>query len=114
MQGAISVGSAYLNLCEAGEVSHLDWKEDFSCSSVRHHDVTEDLRKRCDELTGFFKAWTSVLEMQRKECNELNFFTAKQLLYLRKEIADLRRGRDFGSLEVQVFGEFLFEYLCRE
>lgn len=92
-----------MKLCDAGEVSHLDWKEKFRCSRKLHHDdITELLRAKADEFTGYFEEWTSLLEMQRMECNELNFFTAKQLLYLRKEIADLRRGRQLNSLEVQV------------
>ncbi|KAK3715936.1 hypothetical protein QZH41_016501 [Actinostola sp. cb2023] len=45
----------------------------------------------------------AVLDAQRRHCVELNYFTAKQLLYLRKEVADLKRGRDFGSLEVQIY-----------
>jgi hypothetical protein len=105
LQGAIRLGTIYLNLCETGEVGHLNWITELSC---RNKDVSGDLHNQYDELEGYFKAWTSVLDSQRKRCKELNYFTAKQLLYMRKELAELRRGREFVSLGVQV----TFKLLC--
>lgn len=105
LQGVIQLGQAYVNLCEIGDVSHLDWTQEYRCNrqSVMGKKVIDDIESKRTEFERRFSACKEHINSLRRKHQELNHFTIQQLLFLRKELAGLKHGATMNSLHLQVY-----------
>jgi len=103
LQGVIQLGQAYVNLCEIGDVSHLDWSQEYKCKSVMRNDVIADIESKSREFERRFNACKEHINSLRMKYHELNYFTIQQLLFLRKELAGLKHSATMNSLHLQVY-----------
>ena len=103
LQGAVQLGQAYVNLCEIGDVSHLDWSEEYRCKSSMGKRIIYEIQSKCKEFEQLYHTCREHINEMRMKCHELNFFTIQQLLFLRKELASLKRGLTLESLNLQVY-----------
>lgn len=103
LQGVIQLGQAYVNLCEIGDVSHLDWSQEYKCKSVMGKSVIGDIESKSKEFERCFRACKEHINSMRMKYHELNYFTIQQLLFLRKELAGLKQGTTMNFLNLQVY-----------
>ena len=103
MQGVIQLGQAYVNLCEIGDVSHLDWSQEYKCKSVMGKNVMAGIELKIKEFEQCFNACKEHINSLRMKYHELNYFTIQQLLFLRKELAGLKHSTTMDSLHLQVY-----------
>ena len=104
MQGAVRLGQAYVKLCGIGDVSYLDWSKEYKCkSSIMGKDVINDIISQAQEFELRYDAYRVHLHEQRMKYRELNYFTTQQLLFLRKELAAIKRSANIDFLNFQVF-----------
>lgn len=103
LQGAVQLGQAYVNLCETGDVSHLDWNEEYKCKSSMGKRIIDEIQSKCVEFEQLCYACKEHINEMRMKYPELNFFTIQQLLFLRKELASLKQGSTLESLNLQVY-----------
>ena len=104
MQGAVRLGQAYVKLCGIGDVSYLDWSKEYKCkSSIMGKDVINDIISQAQEFELRYDAYRVHLHEQRMKYRELNYYTTQQLLFLRKELAAIKRSANIDFLNFQVF-----------
>ena len=103
LQGVIQLGQAYVNLCEIGDVFHLDWKQEYKCKSVMGKKVIDEIESKSTEFERWFTACKEHINSLRMKYHELNYFTIQQLLFLRKELAGLKHRTTMNSLHLQVY-----------
>ena len=103
LQGVIQLGQAYVNLCEIGDVSHLDWSQEYKCKSVMGKNVIADIESQSTEFERCFSSCKERINWLRMKYHELNYFTIQQLLFLRKELAGLKHSATMNSLHLQVY-----------
>lgn len=103
LQGVIQLGQAYVNLCEIGDVSHLDWSQEYKCKRVMGNDIIADIESKSTEFEQRFNACKEHINLLRMKYHELNYFTIQQLLFLRKELAGLKHSATMNSLHLQVY-----------
>ena len=79
----------YIALCKAGEVSHLRWKHEFQCTPrfPTNRSLTQDLEEQSAQMEQCLQLWKKELHTKRMLYNELNHFTNRQLMFLRKQLA---------------------------
>lgn len=100
-----------MNLCEIGDVSHLDWKGEYKCKNVIGKRVLVDIQSKSIEFDHRYKECKEHINSLRKKYHELNFFTIQQLLFLRKELAGLKYSSTMEYLHrLQVYS--LLEKVC--
>ena len=104
LQGVVRLGQAYVKLCEIGDVSYLDWNKEYKCkTSIVEKDVINDITSQAQEFERRYDAYRVRLHEQRMKYRELNYFTTQQLLFLRKELAAIKRSANIDFLNFQVF-----------
>ena len=103
LQGVIQLGQAYVNLCEIGDVSHLDWTQEYKCKSVMGKNVIAEIESKSAEFEGCISTCKEHINSLRMKYQELNYFTTQQLLFLRKELAGLKHNATMNSLHLQVY-----------
>ena len=103
LQGVIQLGQAYVNLREIGDVSHLDWTQEFKCKTVMGKKVIDDIESKRKEFERRFSVCKEHINSLRMKHHELNHFTIQQLLFLRKELAGLKHSATMNSLHLQVY-----------
>ncbi|XP_022806306.1 E3 ubiquitin-protein ligase RNF213-like [Stylophora pistillata] len=103
LQGAVQLGQAYVNLCEIGDVSRLHWNEEYKCKSSMGKRIIDEIRLKSEEFEELYDACREHINEMRMKYRELNFFTIRQLLFLRKELASLKQGSKLESLNLQVY-----------
>ncbi|XP_067056125.1 E3 ubiquitin-protein ligase rnf213-alpha-like isoform X2 [Acropora muricata] len=91
-QSVVRLGEAYISLCKAGEVSHLEWTFEFKCTARLTGSPLQanDLASQIDEMEECLKMWKNELHRKRLHYKELNHYTTMQLLFLRSKLANLR------------------------
>lgn len=103
MQGVIQLGQAYVNLCEIGDVSHLDWNREYECRSTMGKNVMKYIESQRNEFERSYEVCKEHINQQRMKYRELNYFTTHQLLFLRKELAALKHKAATNTLNLQVY-----------
>ena len=103
MQGVIQLGQAYVNLCEIGDVSYLDWNEEYQCRATMGASVIDDIESQRNKFERQFQTCKERINLQRRKYPEINYFTTQQLLFLRKELAALRQSSAMNYLPLQVY-----------
>ncbi|XP_078382607.1 E3 ubiquitin-protein ligase rnf213-alpha-like isoform X3 [Oculina patagonica] len=103
LQGVVQLGQAYVDLCEIGDVSYLDWREEYKCRSKMGKSVIDDIQSKRNEFERSLSICKEHINSLRMKYHELNYFTTQQLLFLRKELAGLKRGATMDSLNLQVY-----------
>ena len=103
LQGVVQLGQAYVNLCEVGDVSHLDWKQEYKCKSKMGKSVIDDIQSKRNEFERFLSTCKEHINSLRMKYHELNYFTTQQLLFLRKELAGLKHSATMNFLNLQVY-----------
>ncbi len=89
-EGILRVSDLYLQLCEVGEINYLTWKRKFQCSKNegRREELLNNMNETCKTMEKYLKTWKEKINDKRHECYSLNHFTMKQILNLRKELAN--------------------------
>ncbi|KAM6439343.1 E3 ubiquitin-protein ligase rnf213-alpha-like isoform 2-T2 [Rhynochetos jubatus] len=99
------IGKLYLQLLRAGNILFTDWKADIYCNPQHRVKVytefgiagilVQSIRPVLEELDGLCKAmehclieWKKYLQIQRDTYYHLNLFTAHQLFYLCRQLAE--------------------------
>ena len=103
MQGVIQLGQAYVNLCEIGDVSHLDWNGEYECRSTMAKKIIKYIESQSNEFERSYQVCKEHINQQRMKYRELNYFTTHQLLFLRKELAALKHSAAMNTLNLQVY-----------
>ncbi|CAH3029473.1 unnamed protein product, partial [Porites evermanni] len=83
------LATVYIALCKAGEVSHLRWRHEFQCTPrlSTNRSLTKDLEEQSAQMEQCLELWKKELHTKRILYKELNHFTTRQLLFLRKQLA---------------------------
>ena len=92
-----------MNLCDIGDVSHLDWSEEYRCRSTMGQNVINDIQTQSNEFERRYKTCKEHINSQRMKYPELNYFTTQQLLFLRKELAAMKQSAVMGHANLQVY-----------
>ena len=89
------MGDLYVQLCEVGEINYLTWKIKFQCSKNegRRDKMLEDINETCETMERELMQWKKTINDKRHHCYSLNHFTLKQILNLRKELANACTGQ---------------------
>ena len=108
MNRVTSLGKLYMELCSAGCIIFKTWKATFHCDQSRQ--VTADidfglskkilhsspgetmisqLKMLCTLLEECLKEFLQDISQKREEFYHLNYFTTKQLVILRTELAEV-------------------------
>ncbi len=79
-----------MQLCEVGEINYLTWKIKFQCSKNegRRDGLLNNINETCKTMENDLLQWKNAINGKRHECYSLNHFTMKQILNLRKELAN--------------------------
>ena len=97
----------YTALRKAGEVSHLKWKYEFQCTPrlTTSRSLTDDLVKKSEQMEHCLQQWKDELHAKRMMYSELNHFTTRQLLVLRRQLAEVQgRGpKAVDSIPLEVY-----------
>lgn len=73
-------------LQQAGNIKYIGFKMTFSCACIEPH----DLEYHKDVMESDLMEWLNQVERSRKMYYHLNYFTAEQLVLLRKELGSLK------------------------
>lgn len=104
MQGVVLLGQAYVNLCEIGDVSHLDWNHEYKCrSAMGKKKVIDDIQLQTNDFERYFNTCKGNINSLRMKYRDLNYFTTQQLLFLRRELAGLKHSATMDVLNLQVY-----------
>ena len=97
----------YTALRKAGEVSHLKWKYEFQCTPplTCSRSLTDDLAEKSEHMENCLLQWKEELHAKRMMYSKLNHFTTRQLLVLRKLLAEVQgRGpKAVDSIPLEVY-----------
>ena len=104
----LRLASAFVALCEAGDVSYLAWKTEIRCNIDEWKEHGNNLSKAyTDEVTKLEQRrveWEKSLLDFRLKHHVLNYFSVKQILFLQKHIFPLGQNEiNFQSLPAQVY-----------
>ena len=105
-EGILRISDLYLQLCEVGEVNYLTWKRRFQCSENegRREELLRNINETCETMENELNQWKKTINCKRHECYSLNHFTMKQILNLRKELANASIGQvAVNELPLQTF-----------
>lgn len=109
LEGAMRLGQVYIDLREAGDVKYLDWQEEVNCGEdakliSTHRHVSKKLNATCLEMEERLKLWRQYVHDRRQRFQELNHFTTKQILVLRRELGALRgAGASLDQLPLHIY-----------
>ena len=89
LQCVLRLATVYISLCNAGEVSHLKWKHEFQCTPklTTNRSLIDDLVNESEQMEQCLQHWKDELHAKRLRYSELNHFTTRQLLFLRRKLA---------------------------
>lgn len=109
LEQIINVGKCFLELRDAGHILFQDWKMTAYCEQT--HDIKlrvkfgianvefkgyrplpDELKGLCESMRGCLSEWIKYTEQKRNTYYYLNYFTAKQLVYLCFSVAEFRNG----------------------
>ena len=104
LEGVMRLATAYINLYESGFVHLMNWNREFQCEDDFSEGkcIAKDLEDESKGMETCFFNWKKKVSDAREEFRELNFFTTKQLMTLRKEIATVchSSGLDISNIQV--------------
>ncbi|XP_022803330.1 E3 ubiquitin-protein ligase rnf213-alpha-like isoform X2 [Stylophora pistillata] len=104
LEGVMRLATAYINLYESGFVHLMNWNREFQCEDDFSEGkcIAKDLEDESKGMETCFFNWKKKVSDAREEFRELNFFTTKQLMMLRKEIATVchSSGLDISNIQV--------------
>ncbi|KAG9270277.1 E3 ubiquitin-protein ligase rnf213-alpha-like [Astyanax mexicanus] len=108
LEHVINVGKSFLELRDAGHILFQDWEMRAYCQ--RKHDVKiwvtfhitnveikgyrpllEELKGLSESMRGCQSEWVKYMELKRNTYYNLNHFTAKQLVYLCRSVAEFQK-----------------------
>lgn len=109
LEQIISVGKCFLELRDAGHILFQDWEMTAYCQERHnikiwvkfgitnvdikgHRPLLEELKGLCESMRGCLSQWLKYTEQKRNTYYYLNYFTAKQLVYLCCSVAKFRNG----------------------
>jgi hypothetical protein len=89
------VGQVYIDLCEAGDDQYLTWSKEVRCSenrlpTRRSRSINGELADISLTMENRLRVWQTTVHTKRTEYKELNHFTTKQMLAMRRELGMLR------------------------
>ncbi|KAM9432007.1 E3 ubiquitin-protein ligase RNF213-like [Clarias gariepinus] len=109
LEQIINVGKYFLELHDAGHILFQDWEMAAYCEQA--HDIKiwvkfgntnveisgyrpllDELKGLCESMRGCLSEWLKYTEQKRNTYYHLNYFTAKQLVYLCCSLAEFRIG----------------------
>ena len=98
------LATAYINLYDSGFVHRMHWSQEFSCSKDQREgeSIAAELAAASTAMENCYLSWKKKVSNARSEYQELNFFTTRQLMLLRKEIAAGCRRSDLHVDSLQV------------
>ena len=105
-EGMLRLSKLYLKLCKVGQIDYLTWENKFQCSKEerKRENLMKNINEICNKMENDLKQWMETIDSKRKECYTLNHFTLKQILYLRKMLAEVCRGEiAIDELPLQAF-----------
>ena len=84
-----------MQLCEVGEIHYLSWKRKFECCKDENgrEELLTDINETCTRMENELNQWKKTIRDKRNVCYYLNHFTMKQVLNLRKELANACTGQ---------------------
>lgn len=107
LEQIINVGKCFFELRDAGHILFQDWEMTAYCQQT--HDIKiwvkfgitnveikgyrpllEELKGLCESMRGCLSEWLKYTEQKRNMYYYLNYFTAKQLVYLCRSVAEFR------------------------
>ena len=87
-QGVLRLASVYVSLCKEGEVSHLEWRDQFhSKPLVGEERLADQLNEESNRMERCLYQWREEIHAKRMQYSHLNHYTIQQLLLLRKSLA---------------------------
>ena len=92
-----------MNLCEIGDVSHLDCNKKYECKTTIGRNIINDIQTQSNEFERRYQACKEHINSQRMKYPELNYFTTQQLLFLRKELAAMKHSAAMNHGNMQVY-----------
>ena len=95
-----------MQLCEVGQIDYLTWKAKFQCSksAIRREELFKHINESCGTMESDLTHWKEIINCKRKECYPLNHLTMKQILSLRKRLAEACTGKiAIDELPLQTF-----------
>ncbi|KAF5889602.1 E3 ubiquitin-protein ligase, partial [Clarias magur] len=109
LEEMINVGKCYLELRDAGHILFQDWEMAAYCEQGRdikiwvkfgitnveikgYRLLLDELKGLCESMSGCLSEWLKYTEQKRNTYYHLNYFTAKQLVYLCCSLAEFRIG----------------------
>lgn len=104
----LRLSSAFVALCEAGDVKYLKWKKEIRCDieacKLNGGNIMEQFREEVASMELRCHEWETYLIELRQKHQELNFYTVKQILHLQREISYLSSDcADSKLISAQVF-----------
>ncbi|XP_058231012.1 E3 ubiquitin-protein ligase rnf213-alpha-like [Hemibagrus wyckioides] len=107
LEQIINVGECFLDLRDAGHILFQDWEMTAYCQ--KEHDIKiwvkfgitnveikgkrpllDELKGLCESMRSCLSEWLKYMELKRNTYYCLNYFTAKQLVYLCRSVAEFR------------------------
>ncbi|GAA6098909.1 E3 ubiquitin-protein ligase rnf213-alpha-like [Tachysurus ichikawai] len=109
LEQIINVGKCFLDLRDAGHILFKDWEMTAYCQQTHdikiwvkfgianveikgHRSLLVELKGLCESMRSCLSEWLKYTEQKRNTYYNLNFFTAKQLVYLCCSVAEYRIG----------------------
>lgn len=98
------LATAYISLSESGFVHRMHWRQEFRCIKDQREgeSIAAELAAASTAMENCYSTWKTKVSNARKEFHELNFFTTRQLMLLRKELAEACRRSDLYVDNLQV------------
>ena len=81
------IAEILITLQEAGNVKYIGWSMEFNCHAIS----VDDLRKQAKDMEDELELWNKEVTKTRNEFCELNYYTTRQLLVLRSELAKMKK-----------------------
>ena len=101
------IADALIALQQHGSVDYVGWEIQFPCNLPN---VVDELQHVASKLEADLEQWKHEIQEQRERFYELNYYTAKQLLLLRKELGRLQKS---GQNEVKPEAMALLQSISR-
>ncbi|KAM9447090.1 E3 ubiquitin-protein ligase rnf213-alpha-like [Clarias gariepinus] len=109
LEQMINVGKCFLELRDAGHILFQDWEMAAYCGQAHdikiwvkfgitsveikgYRQLLDELKGLCESMRGCLSEWLKYIEQKRNTYYHLNYFTAKQLVYLCCSLAEFRIG----------------------
>ena len=101
------LGKAYVALCEAGDITYLNWKYEIEMNISQVSDISkflEEAKLMINVLEDSLRLWNIELKDFRKLYPHVNCYSVKQILYLQRQLNKLSvRLENVKDLQPQVY-----------